>query len=38
MNLNWLSDGRKIPDEVIYFIQVMAVNAIRIQKAKVQNR
>lgn len=31
MNLDWLADGRKIPDEVMYFIRIMAVNAIRVQ-------
>ena len=28
MNLDWLADGRKIPDEVMYYIRVMAVNSI----------
>lgn len=30
MNLDWLNDGRKIPDDVMHYIRVMAVNAVRI--------
>jgi hypothetical protein len=30
MNIDWLVDGRKIPDDVMYFIRRMAVNAIRV--------
>jgi transposase len=30
MNTEWLADGRKIPDDVMYFVRRMAVNAIRI--------
>ena len=30
MNLDWLADGRKIPDEVMYYIRAMAVNSIRV--------
>jgi transposase len=30
MNEDWMQDGRKIPDDVMYFIRRMAVNAIRI--------
>ena len=30
MNTDWLADGRKIPDDVMYFIRKMAVNAIRV--------
>ena len=30
MNFDWINDGRKIPDSVMYYIRVMAVNAIRI--------
>ncbi len=30
MNLDWLNDGRKIPDDVMFYIRVMAVNAIRV--------
>ena len=30
MNLDWLNDGRKIPDEVMYYIRVMAVHAVRV--------
>jgi transposase len=30
MNFDWLEDGRKIPDDVMYYIRVMAVNAIRV--------
>lgn len=29
--LDWLEDGRKIPDEVMYYIRVMAVYAIRLK-------
>ena len=25
MNFDWLEDGRKIPDDVMYYIRVMAV-------------
>ena len=30
MNVDWLIAGRKIPDDVMYFIRRMAVNAIRV--------
>jgi transposase len=30
MNIDWLADGRKIPDNVMYFIRRMAVNAVRV--------
>jgi len=30
MNMDWLKDGRKIPDEVMFYIRRMAVNAIRV--------
>lgn len=30
MNTDWLDDGRKIPDDVMYFIRIMAVNAVRV--------
>jgi transposase len=30
MNFDWLNDGRKIPDDVMYYIRVMAVHAIRV--------
>jgi transposase len=30
MNLDWLEDGRKIPDDVMYYIRIMAVNSIRV--------
>jgi transposase len=30
MNFDWLADGRKIPDDVMYYIRVMAVNAVRM--------
>jgi transposase len=30
MNFDWLADGRKIPDDVMYYIRVMAVNSIRV--------
>jgi len=29
MDLDWLDDGRKIPDEVMLYIRVMAVHAVR---------
>ena len=29
MKLDWMGDGRKIPDEVMDYIRVMAVNAVR---------
>ena len=29
MNYEWLSDGRKIPDDVMHYIRVMAVHAVR---------
>ena len=29
MNTDWLADGRKIPDEVMNYIRVMAVRAVR---------
>ena len=29
MNFDWLADGRKIPDDVMYYIRAMAVNAVR---------
>lgn len=29
MNVEWIRDGRKIPDEVMDYIRVMAVNAVR---------
>ena len=29
MNYEWLSDGRKIPDDVMHYIRVMAVYAVR---------
>lgn len=30
MNVDWLADGRKIPDEVMYYIRIMAVHAVRV--------
>ena len=30
MNFDWLADGRKIPDDVMYYIRAMAVNSIRV--------
>ena len=30
MNLDWLDDGRKIPDDVMFYIRVMAVHAVRV--------
>ena len=29
MNVDWLKDGRKIPDNVMLYIRVMAVYAVR---------
>jgi transposase len=29
MNMDWLKDGRKIPDDVMFYIRRMAVNAVR---------
>ncbi len=29
MNLDWLNDGRKIPDEAMFYIRAIAVHAIR---------
>jgi transposase len=29
MNIDWLDDGRKIPDEVMLYIRVIAVHAVR---------
>ena len=29
MELDWLKDGRKIPDSVMYYIRAMAVHAVR---------
>ena len=29
MNLEWLRDGRKIPDSVMFYIRIMAVYAVR---------
>ena len=29
MDIDWLADGRKIPDDVMYYIRVMAVHAVR---------
>ena len=29
MNTDWLSDGRKIPDDVMRYIRIMAVHAVR---------
>jgi transposase len=30
MNFDWLTDGRKIPDEVMHYIRAMAVHAVRV--------
>lgn len=30
MNFDWLDDGRKIPDGVMYYVRAMAVNAVRV--------
>ena len=29
MNMDWLEDGRKIPDDVMFYLRRMAVNAVR---------
>jgi transposase len=29
MNFDWINDGRKISDDVMYYIRVMAVNSVR---------
>ncbi len=29
MNADWLTDGRKIPDDVMLHIRIMAVHAVR---------
>jgi transposase len=31
MDMDWLADGRKIPDDVMFCIRVMAVYAVRVQ-------
>ena len=30
MDIDWINDGRKIPDEVMFYIRRMAVNAVRV--------
>jgi len=30
MDIDWLADGRKIPDDVMYHIRIMAVHAVRV--------
>jgi transposase len=30
MDIDWLADGRKIPDDVMYYIRIMAVHAVRV--------
>lgn len=30
MDMNWLTDGRKIPDDVMHYMRIMAVRAIRV--------
>jgi transposase len=30
MNTDWLADGRKIPDEVMFYTRIMAVHAVRV--------
>ena len=30
MDIDWINDGRKIPDEVMFYISRMAVNAVRV--------
>lgn len=31
MNIDGLADGRKIPDEVMFYICIMAVHAVRVE-------
>ena len=31
MDMDWLADGRKIPDDVMFYIRIMAVYAVRVQ-------
>ena len=30
MDMDWLKDGRKIPDDVMFYLRRMAVNAVRV--------
>lgn len=30
MNVDWLDDGRKVPDDVMYPMRIMAVHAVRV--------
>jgi transposase len=30
MDMDWLKDGRKVPDDVMFYIRRMAVNAVRV--------
>jgi transposase len=30
MSIDWLDDGRKIPDDVMDYLRIMAVNAVRV--------
>lgn len=30
MTIDWLADGRKIPDEVMFYLRIMAVHAVRV--------
>jgi len=30
MNIEWLNDGRKIPDDVMHYLRIMAVHAVRV--------
>jgi hypothetical protein len=30
MNVDWLDDGRKVPDAVMFHIRIMAVYAVRV--------
>jgi transposase len=37
MDIDWLLDGRKIPDNVMYYIRRMAVNAVRVLGQSPEN-
>ena len=30
MNVDWLDDGRKVPDDVMFHIRIMAIHAVRV--------
>lgn len=37
MNTDWLQDGRKIPDTVMFYVRVLAVNAVRERGLSPEN-